>query len=381
MSDGLVVALALWVVAGIQVVRTLRGAGSWSLTVAVVALATGLTIDADVVSAALGRSVVLAVVEHTSILVAAVATLAFIRCAADENGHLANPVRRAAWIVAAVALTAPLLRATQELPAAAEARADVYADSPFWGIHWATFLGLLMVVMCRCAVLGFSNAPRARGLLRVRLVGIGVACVVGAGYAVLKSVLLVTLALSLGSAELADVLSAAEQAALMLSITITAAALLAGAVESIRQEIVVRSRVWALWPLWVGLWEHAPHMPSATPPRRLAATLARESRMILVRQVVELGDATRTLGPFLRERDASSPADEARALADAAARRSAGAIPEGPGQPAPGSTVDERVAYLRPIARGWGRTGAAASKTGAPRGAPVRTVYDSDREA
>lgn len=352
--------LALWAVAGVEVIRWLRRTGTPSLTVSVVALAVGRTIDLELGGPTFGRSVALAVVEHSAVLVSACAVLVFTRTmstAGDRTGRfLATATNRSLWILAGAALLAPLVNATATLPADQDQRAALYASDPLWCLHWAVFLGALVVVLSQGARIAARGARHTPGVLRARLIGLCLGHTFGVCYAISKGVRLGILATTPTFDD--DALAAIEQGSLTACIAAVTLGLLAGPIASAGEGLRTRSQVWRLWPLWVGLWEHAPHLPFKTPPRRTAATLERDSRIVLVRQVVELGDAIRVLGPYMPNHDPADPADLCRALATAAARRSAGISPHGEPGPSGGSSIVERLAFLLPIARHWSQRSA-----------------------
>ncbi len=348
----------LWVVAVVELVRIRRGTGTPSLAVAVVALAVGRTLDLDEVGAALGRTALLGVLEHAATLTSALGVLAFTGAITSAGTGSATRVQKAAtdprvWIVLAAAIAAPLMHPTEELPASAAERAVTYANDPLWWLHWAAFLGVLALVLWHGAGISLRNVRHVDGVLRARLVGLGLGQTMGVVYAVLKGVLLVVLALA--PPVDTDALSAAEQAALTLCIAAIAVGLLVGALSTAWTSVRTRVHVWALWPLWRGLWDHAPHLLHARTPGRLSAALARDVDVIAVRQVVELSDAARALGPHMPEHDHTDPGAHARALAEASARRLAGLAPmrsteagvEWPG------VAGAQAGRLLPVARHW----------------------------
>lgn len=349
--------IALGVVAIVEVVRAVHGRGSRSLTVAVCALAVARTLDLEVVAAM--RSVAVAVMEHGLVLVSAAAVVHFLMGlvpgSATDLRLVALAADRRTHVVVLAALLAPVVHFERALPADADARGAVYASSPLWALHWAAFLSVLAVVFSYGALISLRSARHAVGIMRWRMASVGAGHAVGAMYVVLKAVRLVATSADPTLTAL-TLLAAAEQVAETICILAIAAGLASGSVIAVAEDMRHRYRVWVLWPLWVGLWDHAPHLPFSSPPRRWAAVLASDIRIVLVRQVVELGDATRVLAEHMPEHEISDPADQACALAVAAARRAAGAPPlRLIGQRATEATVDQRIARLAPIARRWRR--------------------------
>lgn len=359
-------AVGLWLVVAVETVRVAQGRGSRALWVAVLGLAVSRTLDLDAVAGAFGHAVTVSVAERMAVLVSAVGVVVVTRSIAREGGRrpgraLAVATDPRLWVVVGLLILAPLVHAGQALPSDTAGRAATYAADPWWGVHWVTFLVFLGFVLWQGASISLRNARHVPGILRWRLVGLGVGQGFAVAYAVLKGVRLAVLAAD-GPAAADDVLGAAEQGALAASVATVAVSLLAGAVGTMWDGLLLRRRVWTLWPLWVGLWDHAPHMPFPAPPRRWVATVIGDVRMTAVRQVVELGDAIRVLTPYLPPHDPTDPAARAAALAEAAGRRSAGSSPLGDHhEPEPmGSTVDERATHLVPVARRWRRSAASA---------------------
>lgn len=352
-------AVLLWLVVVGESVRLARGRGSRALWVAVLGLALSRTLDLDAVAGAFDHAVALSVAERIAVLVAAVGVVVLTRSIAHQGGRAPGRGLTVAtdprlWAAVGLLMLAPLVHAGQGLPGSTAGRAAVYASDPWWGVHWATFLAFLTFVLWQGAAISLRNARHAPGALRWRLLGLGVGQSLAVAYAVLKATRLVLLATT-GPGAADDVLGVAEQGALAASVATVAVSLLAGAVGTAWDGLVLRGRVWTLWPLWVGLWDHAPHMPFTEPPGRWAVTFAGDVRMTSVRQVVELGDAVRVLAPYLPVHDPTDPAARADALAEAAGRRTAGLRPTGDHEePEPaGVTVEERLAHLLPVARRW----------------------------
>lgn len=348
--------VVLWAVTVVEVVRAVRGTGARSLLVAVAALAAGRTLDLDAVGEALGRTTVLAAVEHALVVVSAVAVVAFTHRITGER----RIVPRAVWVVLGLMLAAPLVDAWGALPATAEDRAAVYASSVPWLVHWVAFLTTLAIALTAGARVALRNGRLARGVLGVRLVGLGAGQVLGVLYTALKALHLGALVVSPG----ADVglLGTAEQAALSSAILLVAAGLVVGFAATVAADVATRRRLWVLWPVWAGLWPHAPHLDHA-PPSRLRTTFSTDARIREVRLVVEIGDALRVLTPYVPAHDHTDPVASAAALQLASRRVGQDVTPPESTGPRPAEAgFAARTRELYTLARAWPRAAAVRAQ-------------------
>ncbi|MGW6128853.1 DUF6545 domain-containing protein [Cellulomonas sp. NPDC055163] len=346
----------LWAVTVVEVVRAVRGTGTPSLLVAVAALAAGRTLDLDAVGGALGRTTALAAAEHALVVVSALAVVAFTHRITGQR----RTVPRAVWVVLVLALAAPLVDAGSVLPATADHRAAVYASSVPWLVHWVAFLVTLTVALTAGARTALRNGRLARGVLGVRLVGLGAGQVLGVLYAALKALHLGALVVSPGSD--VGLLGTAEQAALSSAILLVAAGLVVGFAATAAADVATRRRLWVLWPVWADLWPHAPHLDHAA-PSRLRTAVSPDARIREVRLVVEIGDALRALTPYVPAHDHTDPVASAAAL-QLASRR------VGQDVPTPASTGPRpaeagfaaRTRELSTLARAWPRAAAVRAQ-------------------
>ncbi|WP_141372057.1 DUF6545 domain-containing protein [Cellulomonas cellasea] len=348
--------VVLWAVTVVEVVRALRGTGTRSLLVAVAALAAGRTLDLDAVGEALGRTTALAAVEHVLVVVSAVAVVAFTHRITGEHRTVPRPV----WVVLALALAAPLVDAGGALPATAEDRAAAYASSVPWLVHWVAFLVTLAVALTAGARIALRNGRLARGVLGVRLIGLGAGQVLGVLYTVLKALHLGALVVSPGSE--VGLLGTAEQAALSSAILLVAVGLVVGFAATVAADLATRRRLWVLWPVWADLWPHAPHLDH-TPPGRLRTTFSPDARIREVRLVVEIGDALRVLSPYVPAHDHTDPVAQAAAL-QLASRRVGQDVPASPPSgPRPAETgFAARTRELYALALAWPRAAAVRAQ-------------------
>ncbi|WP_258725304.1 DUF6545 domain-containing protein [Cellulomonas sp. NS3] len=348
--------VVLWAVTVVEVVRAVRGTGTRSLLVAVAALAAGRTLDLDAVGEALGRTTALAAVEHALVVVSAVAVVAFTHRITGERRTVPRPV----WVVLAVMLAAPLVDAGGLLPATAEGRAAVYASSVPWLVHWVAFLVTLAVALTAGARIALRNGRLTRGVLGVRLVGLGAGQVLGVLYTALKALHLGVLVVSPGS----DVrlVGTAEQAALSSAILLVATGLVVGFAATVAADVATRRRLWVLWPVWADLWPHAPHLDD-TPPGRLRTIFSTDARIREVRLVVEIGDALRALTPYVPAHDHTDPVASAAALQLASRRVGQGLPPPAASGPRPAEAgFAARTRELSTLARAWPRAAAVRAQ-------------------
>lgn len=342
----------------VEAVRAVRGTGRASLAISMAGLTVGRVLDTDELSARFGEAAWLITSRHAASLVVAIGMVAFARSITGTRWRMSSPW---VWAVLGVGLVVPLVDPGALLPVDDDARIAVFAGSPVWLVHWGAYLSVSLLAAVAVTTTSLRSIGASRGAFRAQLACLATGTTLVMVYALLNAVHLTTLALRPGTG--LGPLAGVEQVVSNLASLMVGLSLLTGLLEPVAVGVARRRRVWALWPVWVGLWDFAPHL-DAERPGRLRSALARDPHMVLVRLVVEIGDAARVLTPHLPEHDASRPVERAAALQVAAERHRRGDPVNGSAPPPDlERTLDQRAQELHDVARVWTGPRTAEART------------------
>jgi hypothetical protein len=339
-------------VTAIETVRAVRGTGRVSLACAVGGITVGRILDLDALSAAVGEVTWLITARHAASLAVAVGMAAFARSITGGPWRiLATP----AWVLLGLGLAIPFVDVGTVLPAADGPRFALYASSPLWLIHWTAYLTASMIAAVAILTTSVRNVAASRGGFRAQLLCLGTGTAFVVVYVALNAAHLLILVLNpvAETERLVDF----EQGAANIASLLVGISLLAGLFEPFAVSLARRRHVWGLWPMWLALWDHAPHLePELRRRGRLRSTLVPDARMVLLRLVVEIGDATRALAPRMVAHDPANPTERAAALRLALKQPELGATTTaGPPPPEEMTSIDRRAKDLYGVARAWNK--------------------------
>lgn len=363
-----IAASVLWLVVVYRAGMVREGGTQRSLWLALVSLACGQTLQIkpayDVMESALGVPGGAAVAKHVLALGAAAGVLLLLRGLTGST----EGARRLSVLagLALAAMLAPLFLDHQaDVPLELEQRAEFYASSWSWVVHWAAFLLYLSWALAgatrMCSQYG-RHAPAGPLRTGLRLVGLGTT--VGFGYVALK-VTVVVAGFFVLSPLLVGIDQAGEAAILGCSVILIAVGsgyeALALRWSTLAGYVAMRRSMRRLYPLWKDLYEAVPYIalsPGAS-GSLLSAPLSTRDR--LYRRVMEIRDGLLALRPY------AHPEVRSRALAAATAAGRCGADAD---------AVAEAV-WLKVALRARMR-GAAAAPSGVTRRAVGGTDFSEE---